>query len=456
MLPQAFVSLMQQQWGEDRASLLCDALMHTEPSVSVRVNPEKAVKLQGGYNVQEDYDTVPWCTNAYYLAERPAFTFDPLLHAGVYYVQEASSMFLAHVLQPYLNNTPLIALDLCAAPGGKSTLLRSILPQGSMLVSNEPMRQRAQILAENMTKWGNPNVVVTQNYPEDFAFLTHQFDLIVTDVPCSGEGMFRKDEVAVQEWNLDNVETCWHRQRDILTAIWPTLKPGGLLVYSTCTFNRFEDEDNVRWIASQLGADILPIPHKEEWGICDEGAGCHFFPGSTRGEGFFIAVLRKHQEETVSHIGGLHYSSSAKVKIDAQIQAWLQGDYTFNNQKDSIVAYPCVHAALMGRLTRGLHVLHAGVTVAQLKGRDWIPAHSLAMSTDCSMDIFPRCELTYEQSLAYLRKEVLRIDALKGFVLVTYRGIPLGFVKNIGNRANNLYPQEWRIRSTYTTMCNVL
>ncbi|MEE1088349.1 MAG: RsmB/NOP family class I SAM-dependent RNA methyltransferase, partial [Bacteroidaceae bacterium] len=285
-LPTDFFSLMQQQWGSQVAEELCASLSTTDPSVSVRLNPAKAPVSA------LPYEQVPWCADGYYLPERPAFTFDPLLHAGAYYVQDASSMFLSHVVRQYVDR-PVVALDLCAAPGGKSTLLHGCLPKGSLLVSNEPMRQRAQVLAENLTKWGSPYTVVSQNYPADFTSLSHLFDFIVTDVPCSGEGMFRKDEQAVRDWSLQNVDLCWHRQRDILESVWPTLKPGGLLVYSTCTFNRYEDEDNVQWIAGQLGAEVLQVSVGPEWNIHGE---YHFLPGRIRGEGQYMALLRKNGE----------------------------------------------------------------------------------------------------------------------------------------------------------------
>ena len=285
-LPEDFVHLMHEQYDADTADALCRALCNTEPEVSIRLNPRKGQPLILD-NVRAE--AVSWCPDAYYLSERPAFTFDPLLHAGAYYVQEASSMYIAELIhnsQFIIHNTPVTALDLCAAPGGKSTLLAGLLPEGSVLIRNEPMPKRAQVLAENMQKWtrmaeGKYPVrsIVTQNYPADFAAFTDAFDLLVTDVPCSGEGMFRKDEVAVREWSLQNVDLCWHRQREILQDIWHTLKPGGLLIYSTCTFNRYEDEDNARWICDTLGGELL-----EER---------HFLPGRDRGEGFYCAAIRK-------------------------------------------------------------------------------------------------------------------------------------------------------------------
>ena len=290
-LPQAFIERTRQLLGETQYPLFEEALQ-TEVPVSIRPNTAK-------YSMEVDGEPIPWTSSGWYLKNRPTFTFDPLFHAGCYYVQEASSMFVEKVLREYVKE-PVVMLDLCAAPGGKSTLCRSVLPGGSLLVANEVMRNRSQILAENLIKWGHPEVVVTNNDPSDFTALTHLFDVILTDVPCSGEGMFRKDQVAVDEWSLENVDVCWKRQRRILSDIWPSLKPGGLLVYSTCTFNREEDEDNVAWIARELGAEILPVPTDESWSITGNLTGMdfpvyRFLPHRTRGEGFFLAVLRKHE-----------------------------------------------------------------------------------------------------------------------------------------------------------------
>lgn len=251
MLPPDFTSLMRQELGPKEADALFRALEAGDTPVSIRLNPLKRV----GEPV--DAEPVPWCPDAYYLSERPAFTFDPLFHAGAYYVQEASSMFLYQAVKDL---HPRRALDLCAAPGGKSTLLAATLPPDCQLVSNEPHPQRARTLAENMAKWGRDNVIVTQQYPNEFAPLAGAFDLIVCDVPCSGEGMFRKDEQARREWSLQAVAACQRRQRDIVETIWPCLAPGGTLVYSTCTFNAAEDDDNVRYLAQRLGADIVPLP----------------------------------------------------------------------------------------------------------------------------------------------------------------------------------------------------
>lgn len=462
-LPSDFVTRTRSLMGEEQFEKLAEALQHDIP-VSIRLNRNKCK------SVPAESTSIPWCETGYYLSTRPTFTFDPLFHAGSYYVQEASSMFVEQALRQYVHE-PVVMLDLCAAPGGKSTLARSVLPEGSMLVANEVMRNRSQILAENLIKWGDEGVVVTNNDPADFAPLQAVFDVILTDVPCSGEGMFRKDPVAVDEWSVENVDICWQRQRRILTDIWPCLKPGGLLIYSTCTYNREENEDNVSWIARELGAEILPVAVGEEWNITGNLTGgefpvYRFLPHRTVGEGLFLAVLRKNEDDT---LGSSSDSMGKRLKKDKKkkgqkaggqtvvcpkdVKAWVNRpeDYLWTVDNNIVTAFPVAYQDLYEMIKSTLKVLHAGVTVAELKGKDCIPDHSLAMSTRRSEDCFPVANLTYEQAIAYLRKEAVVLDAgvPRGYVLVAYQDVPLGFVKNIGNRANNLYPQEWRIRSGY-------
>ena len=457
-LPQSFVERTRQLLGDEQYPLFEQAL-GTEVPVSIRPNRMKC-------NLSVAGEPVPWAPSGVYLEKRPTFTFDPLFHAGCYYVQEASSMFVERVLREYVQE-PVVMLDLCAAPGGKSTLCRSVLPEGSLLVANEVMRNRSQILAENLMKWGHPEVVVTNNDPADFTDLTHLFDVILTDVPCSGEGMFRKDQVAVDEWSLENVDICWQRQRRILSDIWPALKPGGLLIYSTCTFNREEDEDNVAWIAHELGADVLEVPVEEAWGITGNLIGdsfpvYRFLPHKVKGEGFFLAVLRKHagEVETVEPRAEKKKKASKDVKgkapqlsVPKEAKDWLQipGDYQLTINGTNVQAFPKSHETVYTLLQQYVKVIHAGITLGEMKGKDLIPHHSLGMSTALANDAFPKAEVTYEQAIAYLRKESLVLDTgvPRGYVLLTYQNIPLGFMKNIGNRANNLYPQEWRIRSGY-------
>lgn len=454
-LPAAFIERIRRLLGEEVYPAFEEAL-HTEVPVSIRPN-----RMKCDFSVEGE--PVPWATSGVYLKDRPTFTFDPLFHAGCYYVQEASSMFVEKVLRTYVQE-PVVMLDLCAAPGGKSTLCRSVLPEGSLLVANEVMRNRSQILAENLMKWGHSDVVVTNNDPADFNGLSHLFDVVLTDVPCSGEGMFRKDQVAVDEWSVENVDICWQRQRRILADIWPTLKPGGLLIYSTCTFNREEDEDNVAWIAKELGADVLEVPVEPHWGITGNLIGeafpvYRFLPHRTKGEGFFLALLRKH--EGVLRQASVRSDKKKKkgkevkqpLPVPREAKDWLEDADNFHLSvtETSVKAFPKAFQNEYALLQQTLKVIHAGVALGEIKGKDLIPHHSLAMSTALSKSAFPRVEVPYEQAIAYLRKEglVLDADVPRGYVVLTYRQIPLGFVKNIGNRANNLYPQEWRIRSGY-------
>ena len=454
-LPQAFIERTRQLLGDEAYTSFEEALQ-TETPVSIRPNRMKCSQPVEG-------EPIPWASSGAYLKNRPTFTFDPLFHAGCYYVQEASSMFVEKVLQEYVKES-VVMLDLCAAPGGKSTLCRGVLPEGSLLVANEVMRNRSQILAENLIKWGHPEVVVTNNDPADFTDLTHLFDVILTDVPCSGEGMFRKDQVAVDEWSLENVDICWKRQRRILADIWPALKPGGILIYSTCTFNREEDEDNVAWIAKELGADVLSVPVEETWGITGNLTGkdfpvYRFLPHKTKGEGFFLAALRKHEGELETVMLRTEKKKKGKdtkqktLTVPKEAKAWLEdsSEYSLAMKDTSVVAFPKAYESEYALLQQTLKVIHAGITLGEIKGKDLIPHHSLAMSTALASDAFPKAEVTYEQAISYLRKEGLILDAdvPRGYVLLTYQGVPLGFVKNIGNRANNLYPQEWRIRSGY-------
>lgn len=457
-IPVSFIENTKRLLGEAETQVFLEALAKETP-VSIRLNPGKDAGIS-----TEEWTQIPWCSDGYYLPKRPTFTFDPLFHAGCYYVQEASSMFLAQVVRTYVKE-PVIALDMCAAPGGKSTLLRDTLPEGSLLVANEVIPQRAQVLAENLMKWGHPGVVVTHSDSAEFTPLKHFFDVILTDVPCSGEGMFRKDEVAVKEWSMENVDACWQRQRMIVENVWPSLKPGGLLIYSTCTFNLWEDELNVRWIKDTLGAELLEVPVQEEWKITSALGGeslpvYRFLPHKTVGEGLFIAVLRKNCDEVCE--GPLRKKDKKNKQVKKQLalppvpkecKSWLKegNAYLYQWHRNHVMAFPKQFQEQWEILSSTVNVIHAGVSLATMKGKDIIPEHSLAMS-QVAEDVFLHFELTYEQAVAYLRKEAILLepDTPKGFVLVTYRKMPLGFVKNIGNRANNLYPQEWRIRSGYT------
>lgn len=463
-LPASFTDSTRALLGDEEYRKLVAALQQESP-VSIRLNRDK---MKSTFDYQAN---VPWAENGFYLNRRLTFTFDPLFHAGCYYVQEASSMFVEQVIKRYVTD-PVVMLDLCAAPGGKSTHARSLLPEGSLLVANEVIRNRSQILAENLTKWGHPDVVVTNNDPADFARLGSFFDVILTDVPCSGEGMFRKDAGAIDEWSAENVEICWQRQRRIIADIWSCLKPGGLLIYSTCTYNTKEDEENIGWMIREFGAEALSLDVPQEWNVTGNLFGgtdlpvYRFLPHRTIGEGFFLTAVRKPSDadaeraEPLRQSGGK--SAAGKGKNQPQpvgkemmkmAKDWLNGaeEYTLSAEGTKITAYPTSFLDELTALKQLLRVVQAGVSLGEVKGKDLIPDHALAMSRLLKREAFATEELTYEQTIGYLRKEAITLsaEAPRGFVLVTYRGTPLGFVKNIGNRANNLYPQEWRIRSGY-------
>lgn len=476
-LPYDFERYTQGLMGPERFQRLVEALGQ-EPSISVRLNPWKCPPKQwlctgddgtvrsGFWHVDGADGEVPWCELGAYLSTRPPFTFDPLLHAGAYYVQEASSMFLYYVLRQLVHR-PVALLDLCAAPGGKSTAARSALPQGSLVMSNEPVALRANVLAENMMKFGHPDTMVTRNYPIDYAKAGLQFDVIVADVPCSGEGMFRKDETALSNWSPQLRDQCWHLQRSIIQDVWSCLRPGGLLIYSTCTFNALEDEENVAWIGRELGAQPVDMDVPGEWNIThsliDDMPVYRFIPGLTRGEGFFLAILRK-DGDAPDVLSGISYNKKERPKrkngkkikeeYDAgEANDWLkalQGDFTLRQTADLYRAVPTGWLPLYDQACKSLNVLHAGVELGTLRGRSLVPHEALALSLALKPDALPTVETDYLSALNYLRKEAVNVnEAPRGHVLLTYKGLPLGFEKNMGNRANNLYPAEWRIRSTH-------
>lgn len=386
-LPIDFTDMARRTMGEERFDCYLKAF-ETDAPVSIRLNPEKAKELTA------DGERVPWCRNAYYLPQRPNFTYDPLLHAGCYYVQEAGSMFLDTVMQQWVPDAPVVMIDFCAAPGGKSLLARTALAVGSVLFSNEPMRNRANILAENVEKWGYADHFVTNNYPRDYRRAKMIADVVLCDVPCSGEGMFRKDEATIREWSMQNVEKCARLQREIVTDAWSCLADGGLFIYSTCTFNTHEDEENIQWMMDELGAEVLPVKVDAAWNITGsllDGFSqpvYRFIPGISKGEGLFLCVLRK---------GG----------------AWQQGHSLKSLRKSQ----------------QNLNIIYCPKAQPDMV----------------------KVEVNYQQAMAYLRHEAITLgaDVPRGMVGICFEGHLLGLAKNIGNRANNLYPKEWKIRTTY-------
>ena len=443
-LPQAFIEQLQGLLPDEWEALV-GAITSSEPSVAVRVNEAR------GVGVPEGACLVPWCRRGFYLEDRPAFTFDTDWHAGGYYVQDASSMFIAHVISHFVQ-TPVRYLDLCAAPGGKTTAAIQALPSRSLVVANEIVPLRARVLADNVTRWGYPRCVVTSNSPAQIGRLTHFFDVIAADVPCSGEGMMRKDDEAVAQWTPALVEQCAQRQREILAAAWNALRPGGLLIYSTCTYNRQENEEIADYIVNELGATSLEVPVDLSWNIhsaIGSDAYCYrFMPHRVDGEGLFMAVFRKDGNgmRQVPRIK----EKSAK-KCDETVKNWLSvpDDFVVEPQGDLLVAVPQDFRTDVAALRASLAVLHSGVELATVMGRKMVPHHALAMSLARADGAFPVCEVDYLTALRYLRGESIAVEGPRGYVLVAHQGAVLGFANNLGNRANNLYPKSQRILSTH-------
>ncbi len=440
--PEAFSQAMQQklkgEWNEFVKAI------GDEVPVSIRINPAKGKK--------EFSKHVPWTTHGFYLEQRPSFTLDPTYHAGTYYVQEASSMFLEQAVKQSIDLTqPLKALDLCAAPGGKSTHLLSLINDQSLLVSNEVIRSRASILSENIQKWGSSNVIVTNNDPEDFQKLTGFFDLILVDAPCSGEGLFRKDPSAMKEWSEDNVTLCAQRQQRILANAWPALKQEGILIYCTCTYNAKENEENLAWLRKSNKVESVKLKVESEWGIeeieMDGILGYRFYPHKVQGEGFFISVIRKKEETNSVSMKAKNHLPQPPKKIIERLSNWLLKPHEFILLDDLIVAQPGKFITEINWLAHQLNVVTKGTAIACVKHDKLIPEHALALSKELNRENFNVIELDLSQALSYLRKESILIGKdQKGFALVTYQDHPIGWVNLLGNRTNNLYPSNWRIR----------
>jgi 16S rRNA C967 or C1407 C5-methylase (RsmB/RsmF family)/NOL1/NOP2/fmu family ribosome biogenesis protein len=439
-LPKDFEQHTRKLLGDEYDSFARSLL--TPPPVSIRLNPRKPADIAAAGHVA-------WCQTGRYLDHRPVFTLDPLFHAGSYYVQEASSMFLEQAVKTILESgKPLRVLDLCAAPGGKSTHLLSLLGSDSLLVSNETIRSRATILSENIQKWGYANVVVTNNDPSAFSELHGFFDLIVIDAPCSGEGLFRKDPDAVAEWSKDAVALCASRQRRIIDDVWPALRQNGVLIYCTCTYNEAENENNLLWLSERHNVDFISIPGKPD-GIQEvtrgKAIGHRFYPHRVSGEGFFLSVMRKLGEQAP-------YQPERRRKSERPVQgvnaSWLNGDFVVRERGDLLIAIPGSAASSIDMLSQKLNVVTQGVAMGTMKHGKFIPEHSLSLSTYLNKAEFHSIELDRTQALQYLRKDNLVVETpVKGLALVHFGGNPIGWVNVLDRRINNMYPSAWRIKN---------
>ena len=443
-LPKEFEERMRSELGPGFDDFV-ETLQKASP-VSIRLNPKKSSLIYA--------DPIPWTRYGRYLTERPVFTLDPALHAGAYYVQEASSMLLEQALVQSTDLTkPLRVLDLCAAPGGKSTHILSLINSDSLLVSNEVIRSRTSVLSENIQKWGYPNVVVTGNDPENFNRLEGYFDVIVVDAPCSGEGLFRKDPDAMTEWSIDNVQLCSQRQRRILSDVLPALKENGILIYSTCTFNEQENERNLIWLAQEKAFEFIPLSIDPAWGVetiqKENAIGYRCYPHQVKGEGFFISVLQKRISSKELRFKSKRRFTYAPKKIIERLNEWIlhPDQFDFIQQENLLITIPVLLCEDVQLIQERLNIVTKGTAVAEVKHDKLIPEHAFALSIHLNEEHFQKINLTLDQALRYLRKETFAWDEeRKGFALVKYQENSLGWVNLLGNRFNNLYPSAWRIR----------
>ena len=437
-LPEPFIHRMQAQLGVEADAFFKS--LESETPVSVRLNP---YKNQGLFN---DYERVPWCDHAYYLPQRIPFIQDPFFHAGCYYVQEASSMYIEQAIRLFkMDHRPIKALDLCAAPGGKSTHLLSLLSDECLLVSNEVIPNRNKILRENITKWGLSNVVVTQNDAKDFGVYESLFDLILVDAPCSGEGLFRKNHDAVQEWSPSNLTMCSVRQHQILQDVIPALKPGGMLLYSTCTYNPDENDSVVDGLI--LSGEFEKVQLPVVGAVASTRHGLQLMPHRIKGEGFYIAALIK--------TGGYEVSSTQNFKISKNKSSgfkhadeWLNipAAFEFVSLQDHLYALPKQHLDSIQLLQSNCYIRKAGVCMGSLSGDGLMPSHELALYKGVS-DQLTSIELDLDAALKYLKGEAIPTFGKKtGWHLATFKNQPLGWMKGVGSRFNNAYPKELRIR----------
>jgi NOL1/NOP2/sun family putative RNA methylase len=465
-IPKELISSLQHIKGFDEISFI-DAHTNSQQITSIRFNPKKLPLYQkteaSSFMISDSpsihFEKIPWSSHGYYLSERPSFTLDPLFHAGLYYVQEASSMFLEQVLKQTTDlSQPLRILDLCASPGGKSTITQSLISDQSMLISNEVIKSRVSVLEENLTKWGTPNVIVTNNDPANFQRLENYFDVIVVDAPCSGSGLFRKDPRAIDEWSENNVQMCSHRQKRILTEVYPALKKDGILIYSTCSYSEEEDECISDWLLDSFALGTLQLEidlNETNHGIIETiskkhaAFGYRFFPDKVKGEGFFLACFRKLYGDTYTFkqpkkmkLEKISKSEESIVrpwlKKDAPIQLWKQGDLVF--------AFPIgLEKELLTIVSTDLYIRMAGTRIGSLAGKDLIPDHAFALSGLLNPNVVA-ISLKKEDALQYLRKEEVKTTSPhKGWALIQYEGLNLGWIKILSNRSNNYYPKEWRI-----------
>ena len=471
-LPKAFIDSLEGVKGFDREAFV---KVHEENRqvTSIRINPgkykgeplwnnEEGAMVENKSSYLEDstasthalmqLERIPWSQFGYYLPSRPSFTFDPLFHAGGYYVQEASSMFLEQAMRQLADlSQPLKVLDLSAAPGGKTTHLLSLLSDQSLLVSNEVIRARCNILVDNIIKWGKPNVLVTNNDPAAFKKIPGSFDVIVVDAPCSGSGLFRKDPDAIEEWSINNVALCSQRQQRILADVLPALRENGLLIYSTCSYSEAEDESIADWLVKDLNMKTERLQLNESWGVVESASpvngafGYRFYPDKVKGEGFYISCFRKINEEKDSSgkPPRIEIASNREKQI---LKDWLKTDgIEIIKDRESFRAIPSELINIYAGLRQVLNIQYAGTEIGQIMKDRLVPHHALALSGLLSPEV-ATTNLSYQDAIKYLQRNDLSIiPVTKGWQTVSFQDHRLGWINALANRINNYYPKEMRI-----------
>ena len=449
-LPVAFTERMRRELGAEEAECLFEALDSVSP-VAIRLNPAKS----GAEGVWRDGEAIAWSRNAYKLKARPSFTLDTAFHAGAYYVQEAASQFLDYIIsQEELSGKRV--LDMCAAPGGKTTIYSTAVGETGLVVANEYVRSRANVLADNVRKWGMGNVLVTNNAPEHIAQFEGWFDLVAVDAPCSGEGMFRKEEVAREDWSEEAVKMCAARQLSIVREAWQSLKEGGMFIYSTCTFNRDEDEGVLQALIEELG-DVFEASQSveidEKWGVVKGEVGAfqtfRFFPHKTDSEGLFVAVARK-MEPTAQRTPKARKKVMQEVdKVSRkELSRWIEDaeHCTFAMVGDTIYCYSAEQFKAVQALSEGLTAIYSGVAMGQIFKGKLKPDWALSQYVGLERKAVATEEVDESRALDYLRKKDIAVgDMAEGINLLTHNGRALGFVKRVGTRCNNLYPNSLKI-----------
>lgn len=452
-LPTTLIARFRETFGQDADAFL--ASFDLPEKTSIRLNPGKLTACP------YPATPIPWDPNGYFLNDRPAFIFDPLWHAGAYYVQESSSMFMGYLLtQAGLGKHPITALDACAAPGGKSTQLLSCLHPDSLLVANEVIPKRNKILKENIIRWGAPNVMVTQADPHEIGKLGHCFDLIIADAPCSGEGMMRRDPKVAAEWSEKIVDTCASRQTHILKDLVPSLKPGGYLLYATCTYETAENEAQVKYLLSNgflpvetgnIPASFTEVSTMEIKSGALSATAYRFDLHKASGSGFFCCLLQKSDARPTAYPAAASFRKSPFIirKKQVDIQDWFAAPEQFVEALigDQVLALPARHAGSMSEVSAILRTSYAGVQAGQLKNGLFTPAHPLSLTGLIHPGI-PRLAVAKADAIAYLRKDPLTFatNPATGWLLLTYQGLGIGWIKSIqGGRINNYLPANLRI-----------